>query len=129
MYSDKTPAPRRAAAYTQHVFNNFRLPATAIATTGLVAGLVFTAPVANADDQGFLDELRANQWSGVTFGLTGQPIAPGVIVNQDAAIAGGHDVCNKLRQGLTPDQIVSAAIRSNQDNYRILVNAAQHHLC
>lgn len=103
--------------------------AATIAATGLVAGLVTTAPAANADDQGFLDELRANQWSGVNFGLTGQPIAPGVILNEDSAIAAGHNVCNQLRQGLTPDEIVSAAIRSNQDNYRILINASQHHLC
>jgi hypothetical protein len=100
-----------------------------VAAAALVAGLMINAPAANADDEAFFDELRANQWSGVNFGLTGQPIAPGVILNQDAAVAAGHDVCNKLRQGLTPDEIVAAAIRSQQDNYRILINAARHHLC
>jgi hypothetical protein len=73
-----------------------------------MAGFLITAPAANADDQGFLDELRANQWSGVNFGLTGQPIASRVILNEDSAIAAGHNACNQLRQGLTPDQIVSA---------------------
>lgn len=90
---------------------------------------VLTAPAAHADEQSFVDALRENGWSAMSFGPTGHPLAPGLITRPDVAIAGGHDVCNQLQLGLTPDQMVATTLPAAQDNYRIFINAAQQHLC
>lgn len=97
-----------------------------IAAMGFLVG-VLAAPAARADEQTFVDALRENGWSASSF--AGYPVAPGIIVRPDAAIAGGHDVCNQLQLGLTPDQLVATAIPPAQDNTRIFINAAQEHLC
>ncbi|MGB3475010.1 MAG: DUF732 domain-containing protein [Mycobacterium sp.] len=97
-----------------------------IAAIGLSVG-VLTAPAAHADEQTFVDALRENGWSASSF--AGHPVAPGIIIRPDVAIAGGHDVCNQLQLGLTPDQLVATAIPPAQDNTRIFITAAQEHLC
>lgn len=99
-----------------------------IVAMGLSVG-VLTAPPAHADEQTFVDALRENGWSGVSFGATGHPLAPGLVTRPDVAIASGHDVCNQLQLGLTPDQMVATTLPAAQDNYRIFITAAQQHLC
>ena len=89
--------------------------AAAIAT-GLIA-----APTASADEAGFLDELRANGFPGLTVGDAQMP--DGVVV------ANGWMACNRLHLGEKPEQTLAQLNPNDVEKGRMLLNAAQHHLC
>ena len=64
IHNYKQSAPSGALAYTQRVFNRYWL--SVAASAALSIGIA-CAPLVHADDDAFIDELRANQWSGVNF--------------------------------------------------------------
>jgi hypothetical protein len=89
----------------------------ALLGAALVAAALSSAPIAQADDQSYLDRLAAN---GV------HPIAtmtPGNLV------AGGLQMCNLMRSGMSPqDAANSLGILSGVLGVPA-VDAAQHELC
>jgi hypothetical protein len=87
---------------------------------GLAIGLI-GAPIASADDEGFLNELRANGFPGLTAGDTQMP--DGVVV------ANGWMACNRLHLGEKPEQTLAQLNPNDLDKGRMLLNAAQHNLC
>lgn len=87
---------------------------------GLVLGLI-GAPTASADEAGFLNELRANGFPGLTVGDAQMP--DGVVV------ANGWMACNRLHLGEKPEQTLAQLNPNDADKGRMLLNAAQHQLC
>nr|WP_239652144.1 DUF732 domain-containing protein [Mycobacterium sp. UM_NZ2] len=87
---------------------------------GFAVGLI-GAPIASADDEGFLNELRSNGFPGLTLG--DQQLPDGVVV------ANGWMACNRLRLGEKPEQTLAQVNPNDADKGRMLINAAQHHLC
>ncbi|WP_409435038.1 DUF732 domain-containing protein [Mycobacterium sp. SMC-14] len=79
------------------------------------------APTASADEQGFLNELRANGFPGLSIGDAQMP--DGVVV------ANGWMACNRLHLGEKPEQTLAQVNPNDVDKGRMLINAAQHHLC
>lgn len=87
---------------------------------GFAIGLV-GAPVASADEQGFLNELRANGFPGLSIGDAQMP--DGVVVDN------GWMACNRLHLGEKPEQTLAQLNPNDLDKGRMLLNAAQHNLC
>ncbi|WP_067970172.1 DUF732 domain-containing protein [Mycolicibacter icosiumassiliensis] len=87
---------------------------------GFAVGLI-AAPIASADDEAFLNELRSNGFPGLTLG--DQQLPDGVVV------ANGWMACNRLRLGEKPEQTLAQVNPNDVDKGRMLINAAQHHLC
>lgn len=79
------------------------------------------APLASADEQGFLNELRANGFPGLSIGDAQMP--DGVVV------ANGWMACNRLHLGEKPEQTLAQLNPNDLDKGRMLLNAAQHNLC
>ncbi|AEF37229.1 MAG: DUF732 domain-containing protein [Mycolicibacter algericus] len=79
------------------------------------------APVANADEEGFLNELRADGFPGLTVGDAQLP--DGVVV------ANGWMACNRLHLGEKPEQTLAQVSPNDVEKGRMLINAAQHNLC
>ena len=97
-----------------------RLSVAAIAAAGFTVGGI-GAPLAHADDQAFLNELRSNGFPGLSF--AGQQMPDGAVLAQ------GYMACNRLHLGESPDQLL-AQVNPNDSNIgRMLVQAAQHNLC
>lgn len=89
-------------------------------TAGFVVGIVGT-PLAHADDQAFLNELRSNGFPGLSF--AGQQMPDGAVLAQ------GYMACNRLHLGESPDQLIAQLNPNDVGTGRMLVRAAQHHLC
>ncbi|MCV7383533.1 DUF732 domain-containing protein [Mycolicibacter longobardus] len=87
---------------------------------GLAIGFI-GAPTASADEAGFLNELRANGFPGLTVGDAQMP--DGVVV------ANGWMACNRLHLGEKPEQTLAQLNPNDVDKGRMLLNAAQHNLC
>lgn len=89
----------------------------------IAAGLIgfMGAPTASADEAGFLNELRANGFPGLTVGDAQMP--DGVV------IANGWMACNRLHLGEKPEQTLAQLNPNDADKGRMLLNAAQHNLC
>lgn len=90
----------------------------------VAAGFAFGvvgAPLASADEQGFLNELRANGFPGLSIGDAQMP--DGVVV------ANGWMACNRLHLGEKPEQTLAQLNPNDLDKGRMLLNAAQHNLC
>ncbi|MUL64643.1 hypothetical protein BOO86_09235 [Mycobacterium sp. CBMA 234] len=86
----------------------------------LAVGFVGTPP-AHADDQSFLNELRADGFPGLSF--AGQQMPDGAVVAQ------GYMACNRMHLGQSADDLI-AQVNPNDTNIgRMLVRAAQHNLC
>ena len=79
------------------------------------------APAASADEEGFLNELRANGFPGLTVGDAQLP--------DGAVVANGWMACNRLRLGERPEQTLAQVNPNDVDKGRMLINAAQHQLC
>ncbi|MEZ0382354.1 DUF732 domain-containing protein [Mycobacterium sp. pW045] len=79
------------------------------------------APAASADEEGFLNELRANGFPGLTVGDAQLP--DGVVV------ANGWMACNRLHLGEKPEQTLAQVSPNDVEKGRMLINAAQHNLC
>lgn len=86
----------------------------------LAGGFVGTPP-AYADDQSFLNELRANNFPGLSF--AGQQMPDG------AAVAQGYMACNRMRLGQSADDLIAQVNPADTNIGRMLVHAAQHNLC
>ncbi|MEB3050474.1 DUF732 domain-containing protein [Mycolicibacter sp. MYC123] len=91
--------------------------------TSALAGLIglFGAPVASADEAGFLNELRANGFPGLSIGDAQLP--------DGAVVANGWMACNRLHLGERPEQTLALLSPNDVDKGRMLINAAQHNLC
>lgn len=91
--------------------------------TSALAGLIglFGAPVASADEAGFLNELRANGFPGLSIGDAQLP--------DGAVVANGWMACNRLHLGEKPEQTLALLSPNDVDKGRMLINAAQHNLC
>lgn len=87
---------------------------------GLAIGFI-GAPTASADEAGFLNELRANGFPGLTVGDAQMP--DGVVV------ANGWMACNRLHLGEKPEQTLAQLNPNDVNKGRMLLNAAQHNLC
>jgi hypothetical protein len=87
---------------------------------GLAMGLI-GAPTASADEEGFLYELRANGFPGLTVGDALMP--DGVVVGN------GWMACNRLHLGEKPEQTLAQLNPNDAGKGRMLLNAAQHQLC
>jgi hypothetical protein len=88
--------------------------------TGVGIGLI-GAPTAYADEEGFLNELRANGFPGLT--IADAQLPDGVVV------ANGWMACNRLHLGEKPEQTLAQLNPNDLDKGRMLLNAAQHNLC
>jgi hypothetical protein len=97
-----------------------KLLAGVAVAAGLGVGFI-GAPSAHADDEAFLNETRSNGFPGLTF--AGQQMPDG------AAVAQGYMACNRLHLGESPEQLLSQLSPNDAGTGRMLVNAAQHHLC
>lgn len=85
-----------------------------IAMAVLTAAVVF-APTAHADqDQQYLDELAHSGVRGV---------------EKYTAVRGGYVVCDNLRRGMTPEDVISRVSLFSRPFSPAIVAAAQHHLC
>jgi hypothetical protein len=92
-----------------------------IAASAAIAADFLGAPGAHADDQGFLNELRANHFGG--WSVAGQQMPDGVLVSQ------GYMACNRLHLGEKPDQLIGQLSPNDANTGRMLIQAAQHNLC
>jgi hypothetical protein len=80
------------------------------------AGLLGTTPVAHADDQSYLNYIKAR-------GQSMLPIAEGPLV------AAGYTACGHLRTGETPAQVAQHFLDPSLTPPQLVVEAAQHELC
>ncbi|MCV7257819.1 DUF732 domain-containing protein [Mycobacterium shimoidei] len=92
-----------------------------VAVAAGLIGSVIGAPSAHADEQAFLNELRSNGFPGLTF--AGQQMPDGAVVAQ------GYMACNRLHLGESPDQLIAQVNPNDAGIGRMIVQAAQHHLC
>ena len=97
-----------------------QLLVTTLAAAAFAVGFIGT-PSAHADDQGFLNELRANGFAG--WSVAGQQMPDGVLVSQ------GYMACNRLHLGERPDQLLGQLSPNDVNTGRMLLHAAQHNLC
>ncbi|MBI3224822.1 MAG: DUF732 domain-containing protein [Mycolicibacterium cosmeticum] len=79
------------------------------------------APSAHADDQSFLNELRANNFPGLTFAGQQMP--------DSAAVAQGYMACNRMHLGQSAEDLIAQVNPADTNIGRMLVHAAQHNLC
>ena len=79
------------------------------------------APPAHADDQSFLNELRANGFPGLSF--AGQQMPDGAVVAQ------GYMACNRLHLGQSADDLIAQVNPNDANIGRLLVHAAQRNIC
>ncbi|MCX2711954.1 DUF732 domain-containing protein [Mycolicibacterium sp. J2] len=92
-----------------------------IGVAAVLAGGFVGTPLAYADDQSFLNELRANNFPGLTFAGQQMPDA--------AVIAQGYMACNRMHLGQSADDLIAQVNPADATIGRMLVRAAQHNLC
>lgn len=95
--------------------------ATGIGVAAVLAGGFVGASPAHADDQSFLNELRANNFPGLSF--AGQQMPDGAVVAQ------GYMACNRLHLGQSADDLIAQVNPNDANIGRMLVRAAQRNLC
>ncbi|BBX84166.1 hypothetical protein MAUB_20390 [Mycolicibacterium aubagnense] len=95
--------------------------ATGIGVAVVLAGGFVGASPAHADDQSFLNELRADNFPGLSF--AGQQMPDGAVVAQ------GYMACNRLHLGQSADDLIAQVNPGDANIGRMLVHAAQRNLC